>query len=169
MEDRQAGPVQSPGNGYGEASWASVKITHTFDKSSFRTIAAVTPYVGWYRRHIAVDLATIEEKQQEFIDFDGAFFASPVWVNGTLVGTHRGGYRGDGDAREGDRSPGRIRLQAMLEVSRYAQTSTRRTTTSPSLMARGRRGGIPWREGCPPGDASGPSFGEERPSGRLTC
>ena len=87
-------PSGAQATGYSDASWSSVNLPHSFDIPYFRANAAVAPYVGWYRRHITIDPATISGKQRVFLEFEAAFLVSQVYVNGTLVGIHRGGYTG---------------------------------------------------------------------------
>ena len=87
-------PSGAQATGFGDASWSSVNLPHSFDIPYFRANAAVAPYVGWYRRHITIDPSTISGKQRVFLEFQAAFLVSQVYVNGTLVGIHRGGYTG---------------------------------------------------------------------------
>jgi beta-galactosidase/beta-glucuronidase len=87
-------PAGAQATGFTDASWSSVNLPHSFDIPYFRANSAVPPYVGWYRRHIAIDPATIAGKQRVFLEFEAAFLVSQVYVNGTLVGIHRGGYTG---------------------------------------------------------------------------
>jgi hypothetical protein len=47
---------------------------------------------GWYRRHLRVGAASL--KGQEFLEFEGAFQDAEIWVNGTKIGEHLGGYTG---------------------------------------------------------------------------
>jgi hypothetical protein len=55
---------------------------------------AQTPYIGWYRKHITIDTSLLLAKKRIFIEFEAAFLISYVYINGTLVGTHKGGYTG---------------------------------------------------------------------------
>ena len=45
----------------------------------------------WYRRNIQVDGKRLE-KENYVLHFEGCDFITKVWVNGELVGSHRGGY-----------------------------------------------------------------------------
>jgi beta-galactosidase len=51
-------------------------------------------YVGWtwYRKHLTIDGAY--SGKQVFVEFEAAFQHAWVYVNGTLVGEHKGGYTG---------------------------------------------------------------------------
>lgn len=46
--------------------------------------------IGWYRKHFTVD--QLKPGQRVFVDFDGVYMNSSVFVNGTLVGTRPNGY-----------------------------------------------------------------------------
>jgi beta-galactosidase len=76
------------------AGWSSVNLPHSFEQPYWRTNMAQTPYIGWYRRHVTIDTSLILAKKRIFIEFEAAFRVSDVYVNGTLVGTHKGGYTG---------------------------------------------------------------------------
>ena len=45
--------------------------------------------IGWYRKHFKADVKTGE---QLFIDFDGAYMNTTVWINGHRLGTRPYGY-----------------------------------------------------------------------------
>ncbi len=74
-----------------DANWARVGLPHTFDLPYFRA-ADFYVGVGWYRKRIdiPVDWAT----KRLFLEFEGVFHVADVFVNGTLVGRHEGGYTG---------------------------------------------------------------------------
>lgn len=80
--------------GYNDAAWASVNLPHSFEQPYWRTNMAQPPYVGWYRRHLTIDTSLILANKRIFIEFEAAFLVSDVYVNGVLVGTHKGGYTG---------------------------------------------------------------------------
>jgi beta-galactosidase len=46
--------------------------------------------VGWYRKSFTVDQAS--SGQRVFVEFDGAYMNSEVWINGTSLGTRPYGY-----------------------------------------------------------------------------
>ena len=50
--------------------------------------------MGWYRKHLTVDQSVIDAKKRVFIEFEAAFQIANVYVNGTFVGQHKGGYTG---------------------------------------------------------------------------
>jgi len=76
------------------SGWSNINLPHSFEQPYWRTNMAQTPYIGWYRRHITIDSAVLFAKKRIFIEFEAAFLISYVYVNGTLVGTHKGGYTG---------------------------------------------------------------------------
>jgi hypothetical protein len=80
--------------GFSDGAWSSVNLPHSFEQPYWRTNMAQTPYIGWYRKHIAIDTSLILAKKRIFIEFEAAFLVSDVYVNGVLVGTHKGGYTG---------------------------------------------------------------------------
>lgn len=79
---------------FNDGAWTQVQLPHSFDIPYWRAGFAVPPYIGWYRKHIQVDPLWITNKKRIFIEFEAAFLVSQVYVNGTLVGTHKGGYTG---------------------------------------------------------------------------
>jgi beta-galactosidase len=80
-------------DGFDDAGWSSVNLPHSVEQPYWRTNLAKAPYVGWYRRHITIDTALIGKKRV-FIEFEAVFLVSSVYVNGSLVGMHKGGYTG---------------------------------------------------------------------------
>ena len=79
--------------GFNDSSWSAVGLPHSFDIPYWRAAAAVPPTIGWYRKHISIDTSWLTAKRV-FIEFEAAFLISQVYVNGTLAGTHQGGYTG---------------------------------------------------------------------------
>jgi beta-galactosidase len=88
---QDASGAQDPS--FNDASWSAVGLPHSFDIPYWRRPAATTPTVGWYRKHVSIDPSWITTKRI-FIEFEAAFLISQVYVNGTLAGTHQGGYTG---------------------------------------------------------------------------
>jgi beta-galactosidase len=80
--------------GFNDAAWSPVNLPHSFEQPYWRTDLAKAPFIGWYRKHVSIDSALILDKKRIFIEFEAAFLVSYVYVNGTLVGTHKGGYTG---------------------------------------------------------------------------
>ena len=46
--------------------------------------------IGWYRKHLS--LSSIGKDQQYWIEFDGVYMNSDVWINGQHLGKHPYGY-----------------------------------------------------------------------------
>lgn len=46
--------------------------------------------IGWYRRHFPLDNSYAGKKL--FVEFEAAMTTTEVWVNGTYLGIHHGGY-----------------------------------------------------------------------------
>jgi beta-galactosidase len=76
---------------FNDAGWAAVTVPHTWNAQDgqdggnnyFRGI-------GWYRRHYTPP-ATLAGKKL-WLQFAGANTVTDVWVNGTYLGQHKGGY-----------------------------------------------------------------------------
>ena len=79
---------------YSESSMRSVNLPHSFDIPYWRANAPVAPYIGWYRKHFTVTQAEIDANLRFFIEFEGSYNATTVYVNGTSIGTHNGGFTG---------------------------------------------------------------------------
>jgi beta-galactosidase len=76
---------------FDDSSWTSVTLPHTWNNLDGQTSGA--PYyrgVGWYRRHLLVDVKYAGKSL--FLKFDGAATVAEVLVNGTLIGTHKGNF-----------------------------------------------------------------------------
>ena len=56
---------------------------HDFDDAEYQ-------FVSWYRKHLAVPRAM--RGRRVYLDFDGVMMAAEVFVNGTKVCSHKGGY-----------------------------------------------------------------------------
>ncbi|NUQ98988.1 MAG: beta-galactosidase [Streptomyces sp.] len=89
-----AAGAQNPG--FDDSTWTPVALPHDFDApydvGGTRSGQSFYVGVGWYRKHFTVP-PTWSGKHVE-IEFEGAFSVTDVWVNGTKIGTHRGGYTG---------------------------------------------------------------------------
>jgi beta-galactosidase len=77
---------------FGDGSWAAINLPHSLDIPYFRAKKAVPPYIGWYRKHYTVPQQAFDEKKRFTLEFEGSFLVTTVYVNGTQVGQHKGGY-----------------------------------------------------------------------------
>lgn len=85
---------------FADADWATVSVPHTWNRvgyyhhdqggtNSAQTVSKKQG-VGWYRTRFdaPADLAT----RKTWIEFDAASRVAQVWLNGQLLGEHRGGF-----------------------------------------------------------------------------
>jgi beta-galactosidase len=75
---------------YSDASWQSVCLPHTFQYNNHIINGNEWWGVCWYRKSFNVDASAAGKKV--FLRFEGAMSQATVYVNGTQVGTHVGGY-----------------------------------------------------------------------------
>jgi beta-galactosidase len=82
--------AQNPG--FDDSSWSSINLPHTWDIAHGQDGPGTTYYrgIGWYRSHYTVDSGYTG--RHFFLKFDGAFLVTDVYVNGTLLGEHQGGF-----------------------------------------------------------------------------
>jgi beta-galactosidase len=77
--------------GFDDSAWTSVNVPHTWNAidgadgggNYYRGI-------GWYRRHFTVPASLAG--RMFFLQFAGVNQVADVWVNGTYLGQHQGGY-----------------------------------------------------------------------------
>ena len=78
------------GSSFNDAGWETVHLPHTVkEELNYRT-ANIYMGVCWYRKHFTLP-ASLEGKSI-YIEFGAAMQSAEVWVNGTSVGKHEGGY-----------------------------------------------------------------------------
>jgi beta-galactosidase len=77
--------------GFNDAAWSSVSTPHTWNAAD-GSDGGSNYYrgIGWYRRHYTVPSAYAGK--QLYLQFAGANQVADVWVNGTYLGKHSGGY-----------------------------------------------------------------------------
>jgi beta-galactosidase len=83
--------VDASGAGFDDSGWATVSVPHTWNALDGQDGGAnYRRGTGWYRRHHTppADWAG----RRFWLQFDGANTVTDVWVNGTHLGQHRGGY-----------------------------------------------------------------------------
>ncbi len=76
---------------FDDSAWSSVGLPHSFSQPYFLWTQFYTGY-GWYRRHLSVPASWTGKRV--FIEFEAAFQDAQVYVNGTQIGEHLGGYTG---------------------------------------------------------------------------
>jgi len=83
---------------YNDNSWRTLNLPHDWSiESDFGKNFPASPGggalpggIGWYRKSFVVDKA--DKGKRVFIDFDGVYRNSEVWINGTSVGKRPYGY-----------------------------------------------------------------------------
>jgi beta-galactosidase len=68
--------------------WTAVALPHTFNADDSTSPHAYRG-AGWYRRTIT---APAVRAGRTWLEFDGAALSTDVWLNGTRVGRHEGGF-----------------------------------------------------------------------------
>jgi beta-galactosidase len=84
-----AANAQTPA--FNDSSWSSVTVPHTWNAQDGQD-GGSNYYrgIGWYRKHFT-PAATLAGKKL-WLQFDGVNTIAEVWVNGTRLGEHRGGF-----------------------------------------------------------------------------
>lgn len=75
-------------SGYDDASWQTVRVPHTWNTKADRT----TYSNAWYRTHVQGASADTAGGKRFYLYFEGANANADVYLNGTLLGRHQGGY-----------------------------------------------------------------------------
>jgi beta-galactosidase len=84
-----ASGAQNPG--FDDSAWASVAVPHTWNARDGED-GGDNYYrgTGWYRRHYTPPAGFAGRKL--WLQFAGANTVADVWINGTYLGQHKGGY-----------------------------------------------------------------------------
>ncbi len=89
-----AAGAPTPGFDDSAAPWSDVTLPHTWNALDGEN--GGSDYyrgVGWYRRHLTAPADFVPGKgRQAFLQFDGANIVTDVYLNGTHLGQHRGGF-----------------------------------------------------------------------------
>lgn len=85
---------------FSDAAWEAVAVPHSWNRVGFyrhdqggtNTAATVDKRqgVGWYRLRFATP--TVAAGNRQWLEFDAASRTAKVWLNGTYLGEHRGGF-----------------------------------------------------------------------------
>jgi Beta-galactosidase/beta-glucuronidase len=81
--------------GFNDAAWSKINLPHVFDTPYYALKKGVFWYVGygWYRKHFNVQ-AEWKASKRIVVEFEAAFQVAQVYVNGKLMGEHKGGFTG---------------------------------------------------------------------------
>ncbi len=84
-----AANAQAPG--FDDGAWSGVNVPHTWNAKDGED-GGNNYYrgIGWYRRHYTPPASLAGKKL--WLDFAGANTVADVWINGTHLGQHKGGY-----------------------------------------------------------------------------
>lgn len=74
-----------------DSSWESISLPHTWNNIDGQTCCSYYRGVGWYRKHYKLE-ASAYRGRVFHLQFDGANIVTDVYVNGSYVGQHRGGF-----------------------------------------------------------------------------
>ncbi|MBV9866385.1 MAG: DUF4982 domain-containing protein [Abitibacteriaceae bacterium] len=91
-----APPVTIATLNYNDRNWRSVHLPHdfvvegTFDRRADASHGFLPGDVGWYRKTFT--LPSADRGKRLWLDFDGIYRNSKIWLNGRLLGQHPGGY-----------------------------------------------------------------------------
>ena len=83
---------------FNDTDWRALNLPHDWsiegefskDNPSTTEGGALPTGIGWYRKTFKVD--SIPHNQKYYIDFDGVFCNSEVWLNGHYLGKRPFGY-----------------------------------------------------------------------------
>jgi len=78
---------------YDDSTWNTVDLPHTWN--AYDVSDEEPGYwrgIGWYRRHFRVDRKFVGKRIA--LEFEGVNQTATIWLNGKLLGTHKGGYTG---------------------------------------------------------------------------
>ena len=84
-------PSGAQGVLFNDTTWTNIGLPHSFSLPYFLWTQFYSGY-GWYRKHFTVPPEWAGRRV--FIEFQAAFQDAQIYVNGTLVGSHKGGYNG---------------------------------------------------------------------------
>jgi beta-galactosidase len=76
---------------FDDAEWQSTGLPHSFSIPYFLSPDFYVGY-GWYRKHLQLPESIAGKRVS--LEFDGVFQEAELFVNGTRVGEHKGGYTG---------------------------------------------------------------------------
>src|SRR6266849_4632349 len=75
--------------GFDDSGWQSVSLPHNWGWQDAQAGKKIFRGPGWYRREL---VATPEKGKRLFLRFEAATLVADIYLNGKLVGEHRGGF-----------------------------------------------------------------------------
>ncbi len=75
---------------FDDANWTKVTLPHTWNNIDGENGGNYYRGIGWYRLHYTIPAQ--HRGRQFYLQFDGASLVTDVYVNGTYLGQHQGGY-----------------------------------------------------------------------------
>ena len=76
---------------FDDSAWKDVSLPHNWNEFDGQDGGDdFDQSASWYRRHVTPDASMAG--RELFLNFDGAYLTTEVFVNGTRVGEHRGGF-----------------------------------------------------------------------------
>jgi beta-galactosidase len=97
LNDNPAAAADSPFSvEYNDSTWAHVDVPHdyivdaAFVANADNAHASLPVEPGWYRKNIAIPAT--DKGRRVWLEFDGVYRNSRMWLNGKPLGTHASGY-----------------------------------------------------------------------------
>jgi len=100
---KESAPKNYEAFGFDDSKWSAISLPHTW--RTYETTGELHPFLvnsaeddnmywwtgwGWYRKHFSLNKAYYGRKV--FIEFEGVQKYCKVWLNGKLLGEHKGAY-----------------------------------------------------------------------------
>jgi beta-galactosidase len=101
LPDHSTNQILSPAadfltSGYDDSTWPSVRVPHDyvvegkFDPKAEVQHGSLPVEPGWYRRTISIPAT--DRDRRLWLEFDGVYRDSQMWLNGHFLGRHASGY-----------------------------------------------------------------------------
>jgi len=75
---------------FDDSSWTNLNLPHTWNNLDGEQYGGYYQGIGWYRVHYILNPGLTN--RHFFFKFDGAYNVADVYVNGTFLGEHQGGF-----------------------------------------------------------------------------
>src|ERR1035441_9139339 len=76
---------------FDDSTWSAINLPHSFDLPYFMSKDFYVGY-GWYRKHLEIKPEWASKRVS--LEFEAAFQDAEVYINGTRIGEHKGGFTG---------------------------------------------------------------------------